>query len=82
MSGIDRMIAEIEQEVQFTKHMIGRDALDDRVMDAMRKVPREHFVPASLQAFAFENGPLSIGYDQTMPIRNEAKQTVSETAHT
>jgi len=29
MSGIEKMMADIELEVQFTKHMIGRDALGD-----------------------------------------------------
>jgi protein-L-isoaspartate(D-aspartate) O-methyltransferase len=66
MSGIDKMMADIEQEVQFTKHMIGRDALSDNIMEAMRSVPRQHFVPVSLQPFAFDNGPLSIGYNQTI----------------
>jgi hypothetical protein len=31
-----RMIDDIESEVEFTRHIIGRDHLDPKVMDAMR----------------------------------------------
>ena len=62
----ESMIQDIETEVRFTSSMIGRDKLDDRVMEAMRKVPREAFVPEHLREFAHANGPLSIGYNQTI----------------
>jgi protein-L-isoaspartate(D-aspartate) O-methyltransferase len=61
-----RMIDDIESEVEFTRHMIGRDHLDPKVMDAMREVPREEFVPPELKYAAFENGPLPIGHGQTI----------------
>jgi protein-L-isoaspartate(D-aspartate) O-methyltransferase len=35
-------------------------------MDVMRKVPREQFVPPELKYAAFDNGPLPIGYQQTI----------------
>jgi len=60
------MIADIEMEVAYTRKMIGRDALDIRVMDAMRKIPREKFVPENVTHFAFDNGPLPIGHNQTI----------------
>ena len=66
MSDIQRMITDIISEVTYTRSMIGRDKLDDRVMKAMRKVPREKFVPEALKPFAFDNGPLSIGHGQTI----------------
>ena len=66
MSGIQRMLADIQAEVAFTRNMIGRDALDPRVMDAMRRVPREQFVPLHLRPAAFSNGPLPIGRGQTI----------------
>ena len=44
MNDIDKMIADIESEVYFTRSMIGHDSLDERVMSAMRKVPRDRFV--------------------------------------
>ena len=61
-----RMIEVIEEEVTYTRHAIGKDKLDDRVMDAMRKVPRHEFVPANSQLMAYHNGPLSIGHGQTI----------------
>jgi protein-L-isoaspartate(D-aspartate) O-methyltransferase len=60
------MLADIQAEVAFTRRMIGRDALDPRVMDAMRRVPREQFVPVHLRPAAFSNGPLPIGRGQTI----------------
>ena len=66
MSGIQRMLADIQAEVAFTRRMIGRDALDPRVMDAMSRVPREQFVPLQLRPAAFSNGPLPIGRGQTI----------------
>ncbi|MEN8763588.1 MAG: protein-L-isoaspartate(D-aspartate) O-methyltransferase [Thiogranum sp.] len=64
--GRQRMIDDIEREVAFTRHMIGRDHLDPKVMDAMREVPREEFVPPELNCAAFDNGPLPIGHGQTI----------------
>jgi protein-L-isoaspartate(D-aspartate) O-methyltransferase len=61
-----RMLDTIEREVQYTRSMIGRDALDPRVMAALGKVPRERFVPANLRTLAFDNGPLPIGHGQTI----------------
>lgn len=60
------MIADIESEVQFTRSMIGRDHLDARVMTAMKKVPRDEFVPDNMKSSAFDNGPLPIGQGQTI----------------
>ena len=39
---------------------------DPRVLAAMRKVPRDEFVPASLAPWAYEDAPLPIGQDQTI----------------
>jgi len=61
-----RMISEIEAEVQLTRHYIGKSHLDPRVMDAMRRVPRDQFVPPESKSYAFYNGPVSIGYGQTI----------------
>ena len=61
-----KMINDIKSEVAITRRMIGRDRLDSRVMDVMRKVPREQFVPPELRYAAFDNGPLPIGFQQTI----------------
>ena len=38
-----------------------RGIRDPRVLEAMRRVPREAFVPEALRARAFDDGPLPIG---------------------
>ena len=60
------MIADIESEVAFTRHLIGTDKLSPQVIDAMRQTPREEFVPADMQPYAYDNGPLPIGQGQTI----------------
>jgi protein-L-isoaspartate(D-aspartate) O-methyltransferase len=62
----DRLIRDIEEEVRITQAFIGKDALDDKVMQAMRTVPRERFVPEHLKPLAQSNGPLPIGHNQTI----------------
>jgi protein-L-isoaspartate(D-aspartate) O-methyltransferase len=43
-----------------------RGIKDERVLGAMAKVPREEFVPADARPSAYGDGPLPIGYDQTI----------------
>lgn len=66
MKTLQHMLDDIEDEVRYTRSLIGKDALDPRVMAAMGRVPRERFVPANMKAVAFENGPLPIGHGQTI----------------
>lgn len=44
----------------------GRDIRDERVLEAMRSVPRHAFVPEDLRALAYADRPLPIGYGQTI----------------
>ena len=60
------MIDDIEREVRLTRKMIGRNKLDAKVMAAMASTPRDQFIPKSQLEYAFNNGPLSIGYGQTI----------------
>src|SRR4030043_261682 len=39
---------------------------DKRVLEAMRTIPRELFVPPESRHLAYEDRPLPIGYDQTI----------------
>ncbi len=66
MKPVTRMMQDIEREVGYTASLTGRHALDPRVMDAMKRVPRHEFVPADAQDYAYEDGPLSIGHGQTI----------------
>ena len=43
-----------------------RGILDERVLSAMERVPREVFVPERLQHLAYEDGALPIGFAQTI----------------
>lgn len=43
-----------------------RGVAQARVLAAMRKVPRHRFVPASQDAYAYEDRPLPIGHQQTI----------------
>ncbi len=66
MNELSRMIHEIELTVRQTSQYIGRNALSPRVMDAVRRTPREEFVPPEARRDAFYNGPLPIGHGQTI----------------
>ncbi len=66
MGDRESMLQDILWEVEMTRGYIGKDALDARVLQAMREVPRERFVPEELRALAFRNGPLPIGHGQTI----------------
>lgn len=66
MSDQLQMVRDIEREVAYTRRMIGRTALRDSVMHAIRDVPREAFVPETERRFAYDNGPLPIGCGQTI----------------
>lgn len=43
-----------------------RGIRNERVLDAMRAVPRHEFVPTDRRKDAYEDRPLPIGYDQTI----------------
>jgi protein-L-isoaspartate(D-aspartate) O-methyltransferase len=44
----------------------GRGVQDPRVLEALRRVPREHFVPEGMAEFAYEDSPLPIEAGQTI----------------
>ncbi len=44
----------------------GRHSLDDRVVEAMARVPRQEFVPYELRPYAYFDGPLPIGFEKTI----------------
>jgi len=60
------MLAEISVGMLYVSGLIGKAALDERVMTAMGKVPRHEFVPIEFQPYAYANLPLPIGFDKTI----------------
>ena len=54
------------REEMVTSQLMGRDISDQRVLEAMRRVPRERFVPPYLIGSAYDDRPLPIGYGQTI----------------
>ncbi|MFZ2852801.1 MAG: protein-L-isoaspartate(D-aspartate) O-methyltransferase [Rhodocyclaceae bacterium] len=64
--GLECLLDEIRAVVRETRGYTGRPALDERVMDALRQVPRHAFVPDELQDCAYINDPLPIGCGQTI----------------
>jgi protein-L-isoaspartate(D-aspartate) O-methyltransferase len=45
---------------------LGKSAFDERVMAAMRRVPRHKFVPTPFAPHAYQDTPLPIGFDKTI----------------
>jgi protein-L-isoaspartate(D-aspartate) O-methyltransferase len=60
------MVEVIAIHVDLASEELGKAALDERVMAAMRRVPRHHFVPAQLAPYAYQDMPLPIGFDKTI----------------
>ena len=63
---MQHLIEDIERETVYTRNLIGKNRLDPDVMDAISRVPRQRFVSEDLSDMAFDNGPLPIGYAQTI----------------
>ena len=57
---------EVARKQMVEQQLAGRDIKSPRVLDAMRKVPRHEFVPASMRLGAYDDTPLPIGYNQTI----------------
>ncbi len=57
-------VAQRQQMVRL--QLMPRGISEQRVLDAMAKVPREEFIPSESRAASYEDGPLPIGYGQTI----------------
>jgi protein-L-isoaspartate(D-aspartate) O-methyltransferase len=60
------MVELIALQADLMSEEIGRTALDERVLAAMRRVQRHLFVPPQLAAIAYQDTPLPIGFDKTV----------------
>src|SRR5262249_61956033 len=56
----------LQRQQMVEQQLRPRGINDVRVLAAMAKVPREEFIPVNARAGAYEDGPLPIGYDQTI----------------
>jgi protein-L-isoaspartate(D-aspartate) O-methyltransferase len=56
----------IARHLMVDSQLRARGVTDSRVLDAMLRVPRHEFVPATFRAEAYEDHPLPIGDDQTI----------------
>ncbi|MGH9253232.1 MAG: protein-L-isoaspartate(D-aspartate) O-methyltransferase [Vicinamibacterales bacterium] len=67
-AGLQRAGGDFEAERlrMVNEQLKGRDIRDPRVLDAILRVPRHLFVPASLRTQAYRDSPLPIGYGQTI----------------
>lgn len=55
-----------ERETMVRRQIAARGIGSRRLLDAFRSVPREEFVPEGVRQFAYEDGPLPIGAEQTI----------------
>jgi len=57
---------DLEQVRERLFRHLDREIVDRRVVEAMKRVPREAFVPPQLLYAAYDDRPLSIGFGQTI----------------
>jgi len=62
----ETLIKEIEATARSLSSLVGRDTVNHRVIEAIRKVPRHEFVSEYLRPFAYDNRPLPIGHGETI----------------
>jgi protein-L-isoaspartate(D-aspartate) O-methyltransferase len=55
-----------QRQQMVRQQLKARGIKDERLLAAIAKVPREEFVPADQRADAYQDGPLPIGYEQTI----------------
>jgi len=63
-AAIDRF--EADRRSMVLNQLRNRDITDQKVLAAMGNVPRHRFVPLALRPMAYNDGPLPIGYKQTI----------------
>jgi protein-L-isoaspartate(D-aspartate) O-methyltransferase len=59
-------VADLERSREGLLKYLDHEIADKRVVEAMRRVPREAFVSAEQYQFAYDDHPLSIGFGQTI----------------
>jgi protein-L-isoaspartate(D-aspartate) O-methyltransferase len=62
----EAMLDGIALHTRFSEPLTGRGAISDRVLAALRGVPRHEFVPLEIKPFAYLDQPLPIGCGKTI----------------
>jgi len=60
------MVEIVELQFDLASDEIGSDTLDPDLRRALLEIPRHLFVPSAIAAFAYQDGPLPIGFDKTI----------------
>jgi protein-L-isoaspartate(D-aspartate) O-methyltransferase len=60
------MVEVIAVQAELASEELGKAALEPRVMAALERIPRHHFVPTPLAPLAYQDAPLPIGFDKTI----------------
>lgn len=55
-----------QREMMIARDLAGRGIFDPRVLEVMREIPRELFLPPQSQSSAYDDNPLPIGLGQTI----------------
>jgi len=63
---VEAMLDAIARHARSCSEALARDHIRPAVLEAMRRVPRERFVPDTQQALAYGDHPLPIGHGQTI----------------
>jgi protein-L-isoaspartate(D-aspartate) O-methyltransferase len=61
-----QMIEVIAVHTYYVRDKIGKDALDQKVLEVMARIPRHDFVPIEVAPFAYADQPLPIGFEKTI----------------
>jgi len=64
--GFDGSSYSEKMEKMINEQIVARGVKNSNVINAMRKVERHLFVPDNMKARAYDDGPLPIGYNQTI----------------
>jgi len=56
----------VEREEMLENQLRRRNIRDERVLRAMREIPRQEFVPPEFRLMAYRDDPIHIGYGQTI----------------
>ncbi len=64
--GLSEEILTRRREEMVEEQLKGRRIRDERLLLAMKEIPRHRFIPPKLASRAYEDGPLPIGEEQTI----------------